>query len=67
MTGPTWRRISQAARGCEAVITTEKDAVKLPAGWGPGKPLLVLEIEISFQPGNGKEKLLEIIKEAIKR
>ena len=60
-------RISNAAKDCDAVITTEKDAVKLPGDWDPGKPLFVLEIEIAFQPGNGKEKLLEIVKEAIKR
>jgi len=60
-------RISKAASVCDAVITTEKDAVKLPAGWSPGKPLLALEIDISFRPEAGKGKLLEIIKGALKR
>ncbi|MDQ7798967.1 MAG: tetraacyldisaccharide 4'-kinase [Candidatus Edwardsbacteria bacterium] len=60
-------RISRAAVDCGAVVTTEKDAVKLPAGWNPGKPLSVLEIEISFSPESGKGKLLEIIKEALRR
>ncbi len=59
-------RIARAAGGCEAVITTQKDAVKLPVGWSPGKPLLALEIEISFRPETGKEELLEIIKGALK-
>jgi tetraacyldisaccharide 4'-kinase len=60
-------KICQAARGCEAVITTEKDAVKLPKGWTLGKPLFAMEIEIAFHPESGKEKLLETIKEAIRR
>ncbi|MBU1356924.1 MAG: tetraacyldisaccharide 4'-kinase [Candidatus Edwardsbacteria bacterium] len=64
---PDLERISQAAGNCEAVVTTEKDAVKLPAGWSPGKPLLALEIDISFRPEAGKGKLLEIIKGALKR
>ncbi len=59
-------RISRSAGDCDAVITTEKDAVKLPAGWNPGKPLLTLEIEIAFHPESGKEKLIETIKEAIR-
>lgn len=60
-------RIFRAASDCDAVITTEKDAVKLPKGWTPGKPLFALEIEINFTPENGKEKLLNIIKEVIKQ
>lgn len=58
-------RISRSANSCEAVVTTEKDAVKLPEGWDPGKPLLVLEIEIVFRPESGKGELLRIIREAI--
>lgn len=55
-------RISRSASDCDAVITTEKDAVKLPEGWTPGKPLFILEIEITFTSENGKDKLYEIIK-----
>lgn len=60
-------RIARSASGCDAMVTTEKDAVKLPNDWDPGKRLLVLEIEISFNSEAGKEELLEIIKEAIRR
>lgn len=41
-------RIATAAKSCEAVITTEKDAVRLPASWDPGKPVYILRIGIEF-------------------
>ena len=41
-------RIASAGRDYQAVITTEKDAVRLPPGWDPGCPALVLPVEIQF-------------------
>jgi tetraacyldisaccharide 4'-kinase len=60
-------RITQAAGVCDAVITTEKDAVKLPEGWDPGKPVFVMDVEIVFRPESGKDELLKLIKETIKK
>ncbi|MCU0606059.1 MAG: tetraacyldisaccharide 4'-kinase [Candidatus Edwardsbacteria bacterium] len=41
-------RIAAAASSGDALVTTEKDAVRLPLTWGPGKPLYVLRIGIEF-------------------
>jgi tetraacyldisaccharide-1-P 4'-kinase len=48
-------------------VTTEKDAVKLPIDWDPGKPLLVLEIEAVICSGNEREKMLELIMKVVKK
>lgn len=58
--------ITREAKGCDMVVTTGKDAVKLPAGWAPGKPLLVLEMEMAFPNGDEKSRFYEYIKRAIK-
>jgi tetraacyldisaccharide 4'-kinase len=44
-------RIEGAARSCDAVVTTEKDAVRLPEGWDAGRPLYVLRIGIELVKG----------------
>jgi tetraacyldisaccharide 4'-kinase len=58
-------RIARAARDSAGVVTTEKDAVKLPREWDPGKPLWALEMEISFL-GGGREEMIRIIREALR-
>ncbi|MBI5806236.1 tetraacyldisaccharide 4'-kinase [candidate division TA06 bacterium] len=42
------KQITGMAQGCDYLLTTEKDAVKLPPGLDLGKPLLVLPVEIGF-------------------
>jgi len=58
--------ITLVSGGYDAVVTTEKDAVKLPPGWNPGRPLFALEIEMAFNTIGEEEKMIEIIVEAIK-
>ncbi len=41
-------RIAAAAAPCDALVTTEKDAARLPLTWCPGKPVYVLRIGIEF-------------------
>lgn len=41
-------RIAAAAACCDALVTTEKDAVRLPLTWGPGRPLYVLRVGIEL-------------------
>jgi tetraacyldisaccharide 4'-kinase len=42
------KEIAGKAEECDCLLTTEKDAVKLPPGLDLGKPLLVLPVEIGF-------------------
>jgi tetraacyldisaccharide 4'-kinase len=60
-------KIKRAASASDAIVTTEKDAVKLPIDWDPGKPLLVLEIEAVICSGNEREKMLELIMKVVKK
>jgi len=59
-------RIAQAAAeaGADAIVTTEKDAVKIPAWRDPAPPLYVLAIEIAFL--QGEELLVEALGRVIK-
>lgn len=42
------KEIAKKADGCDYLLTTEKDAVRLPPGTDLGRPLLVLPVEIEF-------------------
>ncbi len=46
-------RVARDARdaGLDALVTTEKDAVRIPPGFAPGLPLLFLRIEIDLIAG----------------
>lgn len=54
---------SAAAAGAEAVVTTSKDAVRIPEGLTVPLPLHALEIEMRI--GGGDEKLLQWVVESI--
>ena len=54
-------RISKQAEGCDYLMTTEKDAARLPHGADLGKPLLVLPVAIEFLDGSQKQKFEEIV------
>jgi len=47
-----WQAICDAARreGVEALVTTEKDAVRLEASWSPPVPLYTLHINVELTP-----------------
>jgi tetraacyldisaccharide 4'-kinase len=55
------------AHGAEMLLTTAKDAVKLPAPWQHELPLLVLYVEFAFSRPGELEGLLEAIEEAMDR
>lgn len=54
-------RIEAAGNSFEAVVTTEKDAVRLPEGWRLGARLLVLGIEMELMPSGAGRQLEEMI------
>jgi tetraacyldisaccharide 4'-kinase len=58
------RRITATAAGYEMLITTEKDAVRLPRDWDPGKPLYVLRIGIEV--AGDAEKFEQMIFSVVK-
>lgn len=43
----------------KAVLTTMKDAMRLPEGWQPRVPVWVLEAELASRPASALKKLLE--------
>ena len=49
-------QIAGKAQGCDYLLTTEKDAVKLPPGIDLGKPLLVLPVEMEFMDEEQKQR-----------
>ena len=51
-TSADWQAICDAARreGAEALVTTEKDAVRLDAAWPPPVPLYTLRINVDITP-----------------
>ena len=58
--------IAGKARGCDLLLTTEKDAVKLPPGTDLGRPLFVLPVEIEFLDEPQKLSFDEIIRDRVK-
>lgn len=55
------RRIESAGDGYDALVTTEKDAVRLPDGWSPRMKLLVLGIELVLVPDGSARQMEEMI------
>lgn len=58
-------RIGRMAETCDAIVTTEKDAVKLPIDWAAPKPVFALEIAMRFHHENDREKMFETIRNNI--
>ena len=59
--------IERAASGLAAVVTTEKDAVRLPASWHPGVRTMVLVLEFSLGPGRAIEDLMTMVERKIQK
>lgn len=47
--------------GCSAIVTTVKDAMRLPADWEPTLPVWVLEADLESRPAKDLNLLLERI------
>jgi tetraacyldisaccharide 4'-kinase len=54
-------RIAAAGGSFDAVVTTEKDAVRLPKDWNPRTRLLVLVVEMELMPREAERQLEEMI------
>ncbi len=59
-------QIERAAEDGSLVVTTEKDAVRLPAAWEPRIRLLVLAMELSLEPPSDRERFKTLIEEKIR-
>ena len=60
------KQITGKAQGCDFLLTTEKDAVKLPPGIDLGKPLFVLPVEIEFMDEDQKQRFNQSVLEGVK-
>lgn len=49
--------------GLAGIVTTEKDSVKIPAGWLEGCPCAVLEVDLRFL--SGQEAIEQLLRERI--
>jgi tetraacyldisaccharide 4'-kinase len=58
-------KIEKAGQGMEAIVTTEKDAVRLPNGWNPGGKLMVLKVSLKLLPDRAAGDLEKFITERI--
>ncbi|MDO9391133.1 MAG: tetraacyldisaccharide 4'-kinase [bacterium] len=58
--------IAGKAQGCDFLLTTDKDAVKLPPGIDLGKPLLVLPVEIEFMDEEQKQRFNRSVMDGVK-
>jgi tetraacyldisaccharide 4'-kinase len=56
-------RVAAAAHEADGVVTTEKDAVKIPSEWLTGTRCLVLEIDLQFL--RGQAELEQLLRERI--
>jgi tetraacyldisaccharide 4'-kinase len=59
-------QIARKAQGCDFLLTTEKDAAKLPPGIDLGKPLLVLPVEIEFMDEEQKQRFNRSVMDRVK-
>ncbi len=55
------KKLEAAAAGYAALVTTEKDAVRLPEEWAPEARLLVLQIDLVMTSSEGARTLEELI------
>ena len=60
------KQIAKKAERCDCLLTTEKDAVKLPPGADLGKPLFVLPVEIDFLDEPQKQKFDNIVLDKVR-
>lgn len=60
------KQIAEKAHGCDYLLTTEKDAVKIQPGTDLGKPLLVLPVEIEFLDEGQKQKFEQLLLDKVK-
>jgi tetraacyldisaccharide-1-P 4'-kinase len=49
--------------GLTGIVTTEKDAVKIPAGWVSGCSCLVLEVDLQFR--SGQDAIEALVRERV--
>ncbi|MDO9026524.1 MAG: tetraacyldisaccharide 4'-kinase [bacterium] len=61
------KEIAKKAEGCDYLLTTEKDAVKLRPGLDLGKPLFVLPVEIEFMDEDQKQRFNQSVLDGVKR
>ncbi len=61
-----WDQVDDHAKktGAEAIVMTEKDAVKLPAGWKSDMPKLILQVRMQVE---GEQELLHLVQEAMEK
>lgn len=57
--------IAKASRGLDAVVTTEKDAVRLPPDWDLEGRLLVLGVDLELIPEGAAGQLDKMIKDRV--
>jgi tetraacyldisaccharide 4'-kinase len=55
----THRQLNHPPEDAEAIVTTAKDAVRLPPGWRPQRPLWVLELRAQVSPVAAFNKLVD--------
>ena len=60
------RQVAGKAEECDCLLTTEKDAVKLPPGIDLGKPLFVLPVEIEFLDEGQKQRFNQLLLDGVK-
>lgn len=60
------KQIAGKAQGCDYLLTTEKDAVKLPPDTDLGKPLFVLPVEIEFLDEAQQQRFERIVLDKVK-
>jgi tetraacyldisaccharide 4'-kinase len=60
------KQIAKKAEDCDFLLTTEKDAVKLPPGLDLGKPLFVLPVEMDFMDEAQQQRFAQILLDKVK-
>ena len=59
--------VSHGTHACDYLLTTEKDAVKLPPGIDLGKPLFVLPVEIEFTEEAQQQRFNQLLLDRVRR
>jgi len=55
----THRQLERPPEDAEAIVTTAKDAARLPAGWRPSRPVWVLSLRAKVEPERAFWKLVD--------
>jgi tetraacyldisaccharide 4'-kinase len=61
------KQIAKKAEECDLLLTTEKDAFRLPSDIDLGKPLFVLPVEIEFLDDGQKQKFEQRVLDKVKK